>query len=321
MTSPSLRPPVPHGHWPASLVRHTSRLALPALLALGSLLAGCGKSEGTASAVAAAPAAVAAAKGHVDIEGGVVRLAARRDGVIRRVLVEEGAQVEAGALLAELDNTLAERELALAEGELAHARRQTGPAQVRLAAAQRERRRIEPLAPEDLVAGQELDRARDEEATARAELAALAAAAEVAQHRVAVARQRIEEGLVRAPARGQIIRRQAQPGHGVSSLNVTPLFVFVPEAPRIVRAELEERFLGAVHAGQAAEVILEADDRRRFPAQVLRVGRMVGARTPSDDPTERQDNRVVECVLALNAADLLIGQRVVVRFNGRTAGG
>lgn len=298
-----------------------SRPVAPALIALTLLLAACSDTPDTpaASSAAASPAAAAAAKGHIDVEGGVVRLAARRDGVIRSVQVEEGAQVEAGALLAELDNTLVERELALARSELAQARSQAAPARIRVAAAERERRRLQPLAPEDLVAGQDLDRARDEEASARAELATLEAAAEVAQRRVAVAEQRIEEGLVRAPARGQIIRRQARPGNGVSSLNVTPLFVFVPEAPRIVRAELEERFLPAVRPGQGAEIVLEADDSRRFSARVLRVGRMVGGRTPSDDPAERQDNRVVECVLALDAPELLIGQRVIVRFGAAPA--
>ena len=59
---------------------------------------------------------------------------------------------------------------------------------------------------------------------------------------------------------------------------------------------------------------MEADESQHFQATVLRLGLVVGQRTPTDDPNERQDNRVVECVLAIDAPLLLIGQRVIVRF-------
>jgi hypothetical protein len=61
-------------------------------------------------------------------------------------------------------------------------------------------------------------------------------------------------------------------------------------------------------------VTLEADEQQRFKARVLRLGTVVGNRTAGDDPAERQDARVVECVLALEAQTLRIGQRVIVRF-------
>lgn len=116
---------------------------------------------------------------------------------------------------------------------------------------------------------------------------------------------------------GQIIQRQARPGNGVSTLNVTPLFLFAPDGPRIARVEVEEHALPEIAVGQSVEVVLDADHRQRWTAHVLRIGRMVGARTPSDDPTERQDNRVVEVVLSIDAPEALIGQRVVARFAAR----
>lgn len=95
---------------------------------------------------------------------------------------------------------------------------------------------------------------------------------------------------------------------------MTQLFLFAPEIPRIVRAELEERFIHQVKPGQSADVVLEADESHHFKATVTRIGLVVGQRTPSDDPKEKQDNRVVECVLSIDAPDLLVGQRVIVRF-------
>ena len=260
---------------------------------------------------------VASAKGRLDIEGGVVRLAARRDGVIDQVLVEEGERVKAGQVLASLDTTLARRNLDLTHSEMQQAQRQVESARIRFNAAEREIARLEPLRQADIVARREMDRARDELDLARAELELLRAGAETALKRVRIAEREIEERLIRAPLDGQILQRQSRPGNGVSTLNVTPLFLFAPDVPRIIRADLEERFLGAVAPGQNAEVVLEANPEQRFQAQVLRLGKIVGPRLPSDDPSERQDIRAVECVLSIDAPGLLIGQRVIVRFAPR----
>ncbi|MFM8445320.1 MAG: HlyD family secretion protein [Methylococcus sp.] len=270
--------------------------------------------EANLAAAAPTPDFIAAAKGRVDIEGGLVKLAAKRDGVVRAVLVEEGAQVRTGQVLAVLDDEQARLSAALTEAELAQARAQLAPLRVRLAAAEREVRRLLPLAEDDTVEQRELDQTQDQVKLLRSEIAVAEAVVDTAARRLKVAEFEIEQRIVRAPGNGRIVRRTARAGDGVSTLNVTPLFQFAPDTPRIVRAELEERYLSEVRSGQAAEITLEADESRRYPATVLRLGLVVGQRTPSDDPAEKQDNRVVECVLSLNTGELLIGQRVIVRF-------
>ncbi|MFY9270480.1 MAG: efflux RND transporter periplasmic adaptor subunit [Candidatus Manganitrophaceae bacterium] len=286
--------------------------------ALGTALAGCETNTESSARnrveAAATAEIVASAKGRIDIEGGVVRLAARRDGVIDKVLVEEGERVKTGQLLATLDDALAKKNLDLARSEVRQAEHQVIAARIRLAAADREVKRLEPLTANDTIARLDFDRAKDEQALARAEVESLQAGVDTAIKRVAIAQREVEERLVRAPMDGQIIQRQARPGNGVSTLNVTPLFLFAPDTPRIVRAELEERFINAVRPGQSVEIVLEADPARRFPGRVLRIGKVVGQRTPGDDPSERQDHRVVETVISVDGEDLLIGQRVIVRF-------
>ena len=261
-----------------------------------------------------AVSAIASAKGRVDIEGGVIRLAARRDGVIANVLVEEGAHVKAGQVLATLDDALAQRNLTLARSEVVQMEVASKQAEVELRIAQREMARLQPLADEENVPRQDFDRARDSHSVAGIAAQAAHAAIATARARAAVAARDVEERQIVAPLDGQIIQRQARPGNGVSTLNVTPLFLFVPEVPRIVRAELEEQYLPVVTPGQTAEILLEADASKRWRGRVLRIGKVVGQRTPSEDPAERQDNRVVEVVIALNDDTLLIGQRVIVRF-------
>lgn len=293
------------------------RLAWTACAAI--LLAGCEPAptvtQVRAPGLDTAEAAVASARGRVDIEGGVIRLAARRDGVIADVLVEEGARVRQGQLLAMLDDQTAKSTLQLAESEVRQAAQLRDRAALELQTAERELRRLEPLAARETVPHHELDRARDTQALAALSVAQASAAHDTARARQAVAAREVEERRIVAPLDGQIIQRQARPGNGVSTLNVTPLFLFVPDVPKIVRAELEEQVLSKVRLNQAVEVVLEADPSRVMRGMVLRLGQLVGARTPSDDPSERQDNRVVEVVIRLSdTPSLLIGQRVIVRF-------
>jgi RND family efflux transporter MFP subunit len=263
---------------------------------------------------------VATARGRVDIEGGVIRLAARRDGVIAEVLVQEGQSVRAGQLLARLDDTTAQRSLALARSETEEARNHLRRAEIERIASMREAARLQSLADARSIARQEYDRARDAAALAATAADAARAALGSARARESVAAREIEERRIVAPMDGRIVQRSAHPGNGVSTLNVTPLFLFVPEAPQIVRAELEEQDLPAIRAGQLADIVLDADAAQRWPARVLRIGRLVGQRTPSEDPAERVDTRVVEVVLTLEppnastAQTPLIGQRVIVRF-------
>lgn len=302
---------------------HRSARRGVALLAalLGALsLAGCEHAQtdapGPQTLADAHDAAVASAKGRVDIEGGVIRLAARRDGVIADVLVEEGQRVSAGQLLATLDDALAQRNLTLARSETAEAEAMLRKAQIEQTAQAREAERLRPLAAARTVAAQDYDRARDARNLAATAVDSARLAIATSRAREAVAAREIEERRILAPMDGRIVQRQARPGNGVSTLNVTPLFLFVPDVPHIVRAELEEQYIAAVRAGQRAEIVLEADASQRWRGSVLRIGRVVGQRTPSEDPGERQDNRVVEVVIALEGEPLLIGQRVIVRFMG-----
>lgn len=261
--------------------------------------------------------AVASAKGRVDVEGGVIRLAARRDGVIAQVLVEEGARVTAGQVLATLDDILAQRHLRLAQREVEQAEHLNKRARIELASADREFHRLQSLVKDDAVPREDFDRARDVRALAEVAVQASQVAIETARARQAVAAREVEEHKIVAPLNGQIIQRQARPGNGVSTLNVTPLFVFVPDGPRIIRAELEEQYLPAVAMNQRVDILLEADPNTKRQGHVRRIGRMVGGRIPSDDPAEKQDIRVVEVIVGLDSAEaLLIGQRVIVRFLG-----
>jgi HlyD family secretion protein len=264
--------------------------------------------------VAASPVAIA--RGRVDVEGGIIQLAASRDGIVREVFVEEGDAVKQGETLAALDDRQARLDLDLARRQIAQVVAILEGLTVRLRAAEREEARLRSLAENASVARIELDQAQDQVALLRSEVKAARAAIEVAQARIRIAEYEVERHLVRAPRDGHIVRRQVRPGDGVSTLNVTPLFWFAPDTPRIVRAEIDERFINSVEPGMPAELVIEGDRPLVLGARVVRMGLLFGPKRPvTDDPYERADARVVEVIVAPDAKTaLVLGQRVLVRF-------
>jgi HlyD family secretion protein len=256
---------------------------------------------------------LAVLKGEVDIESGIVRIAASRDGILRDVLVNEGDQVRKGQVLASLDDAQARLQLDQARRELSQERAQLRPLHLRLKVAQREHARLVPLVQDESVARQELDQVNDQLELLQAEIALAEAAVESASSREKVAAYEVEQRLVRAPLDGQVVRRHARPGDGVSTLNVTTLFLFTPASPQIVRAQLEERFVDAIQPGMPAQITLQADESQTYTGKVLRIGRVFGHPGPTDDPADKADIRTVECVLSIDQQSLRIGQRVLAR--------
>lgn len=265
----------------------------------------------------------AIANGKVDIEGGIIQIAARRGGVVREVLVQEGDRVVAGQVLARQEDDEPRLALRTASADLASAQSQLRQIQVDINTAQREYERLEKLVATNFVAAARMDQARDAIEAARARYASQQAAVEIARARRDQAAYTVELTVIRAPQSGRIVRRYANPGAGASTLNVSNMFDLEPDAPRIARAEIVESDIPNIAAGQAVEITPEGDPSKVYIGSVLRRAAVFGARKlASDDPSQRSDERVVEVVVSAGDAPLLIGQRVLVKFMkpGQTAG-
>lgn len=265
----------------------------------------------------------AIANGKIDIEGGIIQIAARRGGVVRDVLVQEGDRVVAGQVLARQEDDEPRLALQTAAADLAQAESQLRLIQVDIATARREFDRLQKLVATNFVAAQKMDQARDAIAQAQARLGSQQAAVQTARARRDQAAYNVELTVIRAPQNGRIVRRYANPGAGASTLNVSNMFDLEPDAPRIARAEIVEADIPNITADQAVEITPEGDPTKVYVGQVLRRAAVFGARKlASDDPSQRTDERVVEVVVAVNDAPLLIGQRVLVKFMkpGETAG-
>ncbi len=313
-----------------------SRKFVPATAIVLSLLAVTGLSltacqkpggpgqPGDKNAVVAPPSPYSTiAAGKVDVEGGVVEVAARRAGIVDSVFVQEGDVVTKGQILARQEDEDTLLAVNSARAQVAQARSQLALTDVNIRTAQREYDRFEKLAPSNFVAQQKLDQSQDAIDSAKAMLGTQQAAVNTALTQLAQAEYNEDLTIIRAPMDGKIIRRYANPGAGASTLNVSTMFDIEPAIPHIIRSEIIESSIPDVKVGQDAEIIPEADPTKVYVGKVIRIAATFGARKlKSDGGNEASDERVVEVVVSADNTPFLIGQRVLVKFMkpGQVAG-
>lgn len=273
-------------------------------------------------------------------------------GVIAEVLVKEGDAVGKGQVLARLH--LGEYAARLEEVKAAERRaqadwemHQAGSRQaerdravaeldrttVRLEQAKKETERRIPMARARSIGEEELERARRDQLVAEAEYIAAKqtlslvnekyrkeemdmAKARLAEAKAAVAEAEavLEKSELRAPVAGTVLRIYSDPGVAYSIFTPSPVLSMGDISVLNVRAEVDERDVGRVMAGQKAFVAAAAFAGRAFPGVVLRLERsMTPKKNRSGDPSEPVDRSVLEALVRLDEpGPLLCGLRVDV---------
>lgn len=272
-------------------------------------------------------------------------VAAERAGVLERVLVERGAMVQRGEVLAEVDRTAALAEVAAAEARVAQARtaleviaaggREAELAEIR---GEIERLRIELDAArkeravqERLLAKQAATRLEAEEAARRVTLleaqlaalekrrAALAGAAEraaaeaklrEAESGLELARAQLEKALIRAPMAGVVYEFPHRQG---VYLNPGDVVARVGRIEKVrVRVFVDEPELGRVGPGMPVAITWDARAGKRWEGRVERM------------PTEitalgtRQVGEVI-CMIENPDGELLPGANVNAEIRSQAA--
>lgn len=289
------------------------------LLAVTALALGACSSSGGQSApdVAARSQWLAVARGTVEVEGGMVQVAARTDGLVESVAVQQGDQVKAGQVLAKLDPRAAKIRVASAKAGVEQAKAQLAELQVSLKQAERRAPRIAEAARAGAATGESAGQARAAVASLKAKQSAAQAELDVAQQNVAAAQLQLDGTTLRAPVAGTVVVRQVAIGQSVSASSGQPLFELLPDRPRIVRAQVDADDAGAIHAGMRAEVMRDSGGGPVYHAKVLWVGQVLQSGSLRQDPLARALANEVDCTLILSpggAPPLRIGQRVLVRF-------
>jgi len=138
-----------------------------------------------------------------------------------------------------------------------------------------------------------------------------------------LAKKSVAECVLLAPGEGTILRLQASVGGIVSPGGYPIAVVFAPSVKFIIRAEVEQEYLGRVKEGMK---VLVQDENRTDSGKrkgiVKTIGKWVAQRrTVLLEPGEINDVRTVECIIELiadpenpdaDAKELYIGQRMRV---------
>ena len=202
-------------------------------------------------------------------------LTARIAGRVKSVMVDEGALVEAGAPLLELETEYLDLEVKQAEAELARAR-------AAMSDAERDADRKKQLVAKGSVSEAASLRSISLFEQAKASVDASSA-------RLALAQTRRADAVLRAPFRGAVEKRRVNVGERLSEM--TPAFVLVQLAPLKLRFRVRETDLTLVRRGQGVEAEVDAYPGEKFRGVIAVAGGAIDPATRTFLAEARFENR------------------------------
>jgi RND family efflux transporter MFP subunit len=227
----------------------------------------------TARKAGSGPAAVLNASGYVTPRRRAT-VAAKITGQLTQVMAEEGMRVEAGQELARLDDTDTRVRLTSAQADRDATEATLKDLQVNLGNAQRELTRAQQLRAEGINTTQSVDTAETAVQSFRARIASVEQQVHAADARIEVARQDMENTIVRAPFSGMIVSKDAQRGEIVSPLSAgggftrTGIATIVDMSSNEIEVDVNESYIARVKPGQGVTAVLDAYPDWQIPAHV-----------------------------------------------------
>jgi RND family efflux transporter MFP subunit len=193
------------------------------------------------------------------------------------VLVEEGMRVQAGQVLARLDESTAGAAMRLAQAEVAAAQSALEETRVRIEEARLDMQRAASLAEQNIQSKQELDRARAQFNALQARLVAQQDQFAVAQRAAAVRQQDLNDTVIRAPFSGIVVSKNAQPGEMISPISAgggftrTGICTIVDMESLEIEVDVNEAYINRVAPNQPVVAVLDAYPDWEIPAHVITV--------------------------------------------------
>lgn len=235
-----------------------------------------------AVARAATPGSATGGATLLDASGYVVArreatVSAKITGKVTEVLIEEGQHVTQGEIVGRLDDTNIRAELNQSLAQLAYASASLAQVKVNLANAERDFNRKNALIGQNFVSQSELDTARTTLDGLRAQLVTATRSVELAQRGVEVTQRNVNDTIVRAPFTGVVTVKAAQPGEIVSPISAgggftrTGIGTIVDMDSLEVEVDVNENFIGRVHAREPATITLNAYPDWKIPAYVIAI--------------------------------------------------
>ncbi|MGN6521223.1 MAG: efflux RND transporter periplasmic adaptor subunit [Dokdonella sp.] len=228
------------------------------------------------SAAGAGPLAVLQATGYVTARRQAT-VSAQITGTLVDVLIEEGERVEAGQVLAHLEDTAQRAQLAQAEAGYRAAQAQLAQVAAQLAQSRRDVARAEELVGRKLVSKQAVELARTQVDAQAAQLESQRRQVDVAKAAVVGARVQLDYCTVRAPFAGVVIAKAAQPGEIVSPLSAGGGFTrtgvgTIGDMDSLeVEVDVNESYINRVTAKQPVEAVLDAYPDWKIAGHVIAI--------------------------------------------------
>lgn len=219
-------------------------------------------------------------------------------GRISEVLVEEGAEVETGEVLARLDDTRAQIDLELIDSQIAAAEARMRSLEFQVREAHAVTDRASNLFDRAITSEAALTAAQAQQSSLEAQLRAARAELESARVRRASQVDLIGRHVVRAPFAGVVIAKNAQVGEILSPASAgggftrTGVATLVDMASLEIEVDVNEGQIQRVSPGQRVEAILDAYPDWRIPARVEAI-----------IPTADRSRATIKVRVALNERD------------------
>jgi HlyD family secretion protein len=272
----------------------------------------------TESSAASGPAAVLNASGYVTARRQAT-VSSKITGKVAEILVEEGMRVEAGQVLARLDDRQARLELELAQAQLGAAEKSLAETEANLSLAQKDLERNRQLTAGGVSSQAALDTAEAQAASLEARLRRQRGDVEVARRSAAILRQLLDDTIIRAPFAGVAISKDAQPGEMVSPVSAgggftrTGISTIVDMTSLEIEVDVNEAYIQRVTNGQKVRATLDAYPESPFAAHVI-----------TTIPSADREKATVQVRIGFDALDarVLPDMGVKVAFlSDETAGG
>ena len=222
------------------------------------------------------PAALLNASGYVTPRRRAT-IAAKVTGQVAEIFAEEGMSVEAGQILARLDDADARARLRSAEADRDATAATLADLRVNLANAERDQRRMDALWKEGAISEQMVDQARTLPESYRARIASAEEQVRAAETRIRVAQEDLENTVIRAPFGGIVVSKDAQRGEMVSPISAgggftrTGIATLVDMTSLEIEVDVNESYIARVRPGQPAQTVLDAYPDWKIPCRVRTV--------------------------------------------------
>ena len=229
------------------------------------------------SAAAAPVASILDASGYV-VARRQATVSAKITGKVVAVLIEEGQRVEAGEVIARLDDANARAQVAQAAAQVEQQRAnlEGGARRVRQRRARRSTAAARSSRPRSSARKRSTTPRPATTPRKRASTWRRAALA-VAEASLAVAQRNLDDTVVRAPFAGIVTVKAAQEGEMVSPISAgggftrTGIGTIVDMDSLEVEVDVSENFISRVETGQPVAITLNAYPDRRMPGRVVAI--------------------------------------------------